>query len=128
VGRLWRAGERISNLQDIAEVHASPLIVAVTVPIAKELLFRHMLRVAERVRSALLIANAWHARSDTASSLVVAIGIIGSMAGWRLLDPMAAALVDFMVAWLGWTFGWDALQDLSDRALIMPEPKNYAWC
>src|SRR3984957_9701580 len=117
VGMLWRAGERITNIQDIPEVHASALIVAVIVLISKELLFRYMLRAAERVRSALLIANAWHARSDAASSLVVAIGIIGSMAGWRLLDPIAAAIVGFMVARMGWTFGWDALQDLSDRAL-----------
>jgi divalent metal cation (Fe/Co/Zn/Cd) transporter len=77
VGMLWRAGERITNLQDIPEVHATALIVAVIVLIFKELLFRYMLRAAERVRSALLIANAWHARSDAASSLVVAIGIIG---------------------------------------------------
>jgi hypothetical protein len=65
----------------------------------------------------MLIANAWHARSDAASSLVVAIGVVGSLAGVRLLDPIAAAIVGFMVARMGWTFGWDALQDLSDRAL-----------
>jgi len=124
VGMLWRAGERITNLQDIPEVHASALIVAVIVLISKELLFRYMLRAAERVRSALLIANAWHARSDAASSLVVAIGIIGSMAGWRLLDPIAAAIVGFMVARMGWTFGWDALQDLSDRALDQAETEK----
>jgi hypothetical protein len=48
---------------------------------------------------------------------VVAIGIVGSLAGVRLLDPIAAAIVGFMVARMGWMFGWDALQDLSDRAL-----------
>jgi hypothetical protein len=121
---LWRAGERITNLQDIPEVHASALAVAVIVLVSKELLFRHMLRAAERVRSAMLIANAWHARSDAASSLVVGIGIIGSMAGWRLLDPIAAAIVGFMVARMGWTFGWDALQDLSDRALDQDESEK----
>jgi hypothetical protein len=35
----------------------------------------------------------------------------------RLLDPIAAAIVGFMVARMGWVFGWDALQDLTDRAL-----------
>ncbi|MDW4783792.1 cation-efflux pump, partial [Escherichia coli] len=30
---------------------------------------------------------------------------------------IAAAIVGFMVARMGWTFGYDALQDLSDRAL-----------
>jgi cation diffusion facilitator family transporter len=117
VGMLWRAAERIVHLDNIPAVHASALVVAVIVLVSKEALFRYMLREARRVRSAMLVANAWHARSDAASSLVVAIGIIGSLAGVKLLDPIAAALVGFMVARMGWTFGWDALQDLSDRAL-----------
>ena len=117
VGMLWRAGTRLADLQNIPAVHMSALAVAVLVLISKESLFRYMLREAQRVRSAMLIANAWHARSDAASSLVVAIGIVGSLAGVRLLDPIAAAIVGFMVARMGWMFGWDALQDLSDRAL-----------
>ncbi|WP_175720968.1 cation diffusion facilitator family transporter [Burkholderia anthina] len=117
IGMLWRAGNRLVNLENIPAVHFSALIVALTVLVSKEALFRYMLREARRVRSAMLVANAWHARSDAASSLVVAIGIIGSLAGVRLLDPIAAAIVGFMVARMGWTFGYDALQDLSDRAL-----------
>jgi len=117
VGMLWRAGTRLTDLQNIPAVHLSALAVAVVVLVSKEGLFRYMLHEAERVRSAMLIANAWHARSDAASSLVVALGIVGSLAGVRLLDPIAAAIVGFMVARMGWTFGWDALQDLSDRAL-----------
>lgn len=117
VGMLWRAGTRLADMQDIPAVHISALVVALVVLVSKEGLFRYMLREAQRVRSAMLIANAWHARSDAASSLVVAIGIVGSLAGLRLLDPIAAAIVGFMVARMGWTFGWDALQDLSDRAL-----------
>ncbi|WP_025597991.1 cation diffusion facilitator family transporter [Burkholderia sp. WSM2230] len=116
-GMLWRAGTRLADLENIPAVHLSALIVAALVLVSKEALFRYMLREAQRVRSAMLIANAWHARSDAASSLVVALGIIGSLAGVRLLDPIAAAIVGFMVARMGWMFGWDALQDLSDRAL-----------
>ncbi|WP_454824451.1 cation diffusion facilitator family transporter [Paraburkholderia xenovorans] len=117
VGMLWRAGTRLADLQNIPAVHMSALAVAVLVLVSKESLFRYMLREAQRARSAMMIANAWHARSDAASSLVVAIGIVGSLAGVRLLDPIAAAIVGFMVARMGWMFGWDALQDLSDRAL-----------
>ena len=117
VGMLWRAGIRVTHLDEIPPVHVSALVVALLVLASKELLFRYMLREAQRVRSAMLIANAWHARSDAASSLVVAIGIVGSLMGVRLLDPIAAAIVGFMVARMGWVFGWDALQDLSDRAL-----------
>jgi len=117
VGMLWRAGTRVTHLDVIPPVHVSALAVALIVLLSKELLFRYMLREAQRVRSAMLVANAWHARSDAASSLVVALGILGSLLGVRLLDPIAAAIVGFMVARMGWVFGWDALQDLSDRAL-----------
>ncbi|MBU9159128.1 cation diffusion facilitator family transporter [Burkholderia gladioli] len=117
IGMLWRAGDRLVDLDAIPAVHAIALPVAVLVVISKEALFRYMLREARRVRSALLVANAWHARSDAASSLVVAIGIVGSLVGIKLLDPIAAAIVGFMVARMGWSFGWNALQDLSDRAL-----------
>ena len=85
--------------------------------IAKELLFRYMLSVAKKVKSSMLVANAWHARSDAASSLVVGVGIIGNLMGYPILDPIAAALVGFMVTRMGWGFGWDALHDLMDRAV-----------
>ncbi|PLZ02291.1 cation-efflux pump [Burkholderia sp. WAC0059] len=117
VGMLSRAGVRLAGHTAVPPVHASALVVALVVLASKESLFRYMLREAQRVRSAMLIANAWHARSDAASSLVVALGIVGSLAGIHLLDPIAAAIVGFMVARMGWEFGWDALQDLSDRAL-----------
>jgi cation diffusion facilitator family transporter len=123
-GMLIRSGMRLTDLNNLPAVHISAFAVAALVLVSKELLFRYMLREARRVRSAMLIANAWHARSDAASSLVVAIGIIGSVCGVRWLDPIAAALVGFMVARMGWTFGWDALQDLSDRALDETAAEN----
>lgn len=85
--------------------------------VGKELLFRYMLAVAKRVKSSMLVANAWHARSDAASSLVVGIGIAGNLAGYPILDPIAALIVGFMVAKMGWQFGWDALHDLMDRSV-----------
>jgi cation diffusion facilitator family transporter len=69
----------------------------------------------------MLVANAWHARSDAASSLVVAVGIIGNLAGYPMLDPIAALIVGLMVAKMGWGFGWDALHDLMDRAVDQEE-------
>ncbi|MGI4984349.1 MAG: cation diffusion facilitator family transporter [Janthinobacterium lividum] len=118
-GMLWRAGIRLTDLHHAPDVHVGALFVAALAIIAKESLFRYMLREAERVRSTLLIANAWHARSDAASSLVVALGIVGSLSGYKVLDPVAASIVGFMVARMGWGFAWNALQDLSDRAFDM---------
>ena len=65
----------------------------------------------------LLVANAWHARSDAASSLVVGIGIVGNLAGYPIFDPIAALIVGFIVAKMGWGFGWESLHDLMDRAV-----------
>ena len=48
---------------------------------------------------------------------MVAIGIVGNLAGYPILDPIAALIVGFRVARMGWSFGRDALHDLMDRAV-----------
>jgi len=117
VGMLWSATKKLQAPETVQTVHIIALWVAGGALIAKELLFRYMLSVAKRVKSSMLVANAWHARSDAASSLVVGIGIIGNLAGYPILDPIAALIVGFMVTKMGWGFSWDALHDLMDRAV-----------
>ncbi|NLR75261.1 cation diffusion facilitator family transporter [Leeia aquatica] len=116
LGMLWRAGERLTSGSPLPAVHIAALWTALATLLAKELLFRYLLRVAERVRSSMLVANAWHARSDAASSLVVAAGIGGNLLGYHALDSLAAALVGFMVAHMGWKFSWQAIRELTDAA------------
>ena len=117
VGMLWSAFEKLQAPASVAQVHISALWVAGGALVAKELLFRYMLAVAKRVKSSMLVANAWHARSDAASSLVVGLGIIGNLAGYPILDPIAALIVGLMVTRMGWGFSWDALHDLMDRSV-----------
>jgi cation diffusion facilitator family transporter len=117
LGMLWSALLKLEQPGTVQQVHLAALWVAGGALAAKELLFRYMLSVAKRVKSSMLVANAWHARSDAASSLVVGIGIAGNLAGYPILDPIAAAIVGFMVARMGWEFGWDALHDLMDRSI-----------
>ena len=116
LGMLWSAFRKLEAPETVPQVHAIALWVAGAALTAKELLFRYMLAVAKRVKSSMLVANAWHARSDAASSLVVGIGIIGNLSGYPILDPIAALIVGFMVARMGWGFTWDALHDLMDRS------------
>jgi len=47
---------------------------------------------------------------------VVGVGIVGNLAGYPILDPIAALIVGLMVGRMGWVFGWDALHDLVDRS------------
>ena len=116
VGMLWSAVGKLSTPEAIPAVKPIALYVALFTLLSKELLFRYMLKAAERVRSSMLVANAWHARSDAASSLVVALGIVGNLMGYPLLDPVAALIVGFMVGKMGWEFAWNALSDLMDRS------------
>lgn len=116
IGMLWTSIHKLQNPESIAQVQSIALWVAGAALISKELLFRYMLHVAQKIRSSLLIANAWHARSDAASSLIVAVGIIGNLLGYKLLDPIAALVVGVMIARMGYSFTWDSLHDLMDRA------------
>lgn len=116
VGMVISAVHKLQAPDAIPTVLQTALWVALGALVAKEVLFRYMLAVAERVRSSLLVANAWHARSDAASSLVVAVGIGGNLLGYPLLDPIAALIVGLMVGRMGWGFTWNALHDLTDRA------------
>ena len=117
LGMLWAAFEKLKDPSSIQTVHASALWVVGAALIIKELLFRYMLRVAKQVKSSMLVANAWHARSDAASSLVVAIGIVGNLLGHPILDPIAALIVGLMIGKMGWEFGSDAFHDLMDRSV-----------
>jgi len=121
IGMLWSAILKLLNPVAIAQVHMIALWVALVALVAKESLFRYMLAVAQRVRSSMLIANAWHARSDAASSLIVALGVGGNLLGFPLLDPVAALVVGLMVIKMGWSFAWNALNDLMDRAADLEE-------
>ena len=116
LGMLWVAFRKLEDPDSVQKVHITALWVALAALAAKEMLFRYMLAIAKRVKSSMLVANAWHARSDAASSLVVSIGIIGNLAGYTIFDPIAALIVGFMVSKMGWGFSWDAMHDLMDRA------------
>jgi len=117
VGMAWSAIGKLQDPASIAEVHGVALAVAGVALVSKELLFRYMLKIATRLKSSMLVANAWHARSDAASSLVVGIGIAGNLAGYPLLDPIAALIVGLMIAKMGWEFAWVALHELMDRGI-----------
>lgn len=80
----------------------------------KEGLYRWTLKLGHRMRSSVLIANAWHHRSDALSTIVAGAGVVGSLAGAPLLDPLAAVAVSGMIAKQGIELSWDATKELLD--------------
>jgi len=121
VGLLVSAGMRLQHPDNVHPVDIMALWVAIIALAAKEGMFRYMLAVAQKVRSQMLVANAWHARSDAASSLVVIVGIVGNLLGYTFLDLVAAAVVGVMIAWMGIQFARDAMLELVDTGLSQEE-------
>jgi len=121
VGLLVAAGIRLQHPEQVQAVHPLTLWIALIALAAKEGMFRYMLAVAKKVRSQMLIANAWHARSDAASSLVVVVGIGGNLLGYTFLDLVAAAAVGVMIAHMGGKFALEALAELVDTGLAAEE-------
>ncbi|MDZ4142813.1 MAG: cation diffusion facilitator family transporter [Methylotenera sp.] len=115
------AAIKLQNIENLPPVAPLALWVAIIALIVKEGLFRYMLHVGERLRSPMLIANAWHARSDAASSLVVTLGIGGNLLGFIYADSVAAILVGFMIVRMGIVFAWEAFQELIDAGLSVEE-------
>jgi cation diffusion facilitator family transporter len=83
----------------------------------KEWLFRYTRSVGKKSNSSILLANAWHHRSDAISSIAALIGIIGSMIGFPVLDPIASAMVSFMIMKVGYELTLGGFRDLMDTAL-----------
>lgn len=68
--------------------------------VSKEWLYHYTRRAGERIRSEAVIANAWHHRSDSFSSVATLIGVAGAMFfgdRWRVLDPAAAIVVGVFI-------------------------------
>jgi hypothetical protein len=73
--------------------------------------------MGKRIKSDLLITNAWHHRSDAASSLVVFVGLLGSLAGYAYFDTVAAIIVGGLIVHMGITYGWNSIKELVDTAI-----------
>lgn len=116
-GILWESGMRLQQIEKLPVVELSALWVAIATVLSKEALYRYLIRVAERLRSQLLIGNALHTRADAASALVVVVGIGGALAGWSFLDLLAAALMGFMILRMGTGLAWGAIKELIDTGL-----------
>ncbi|WED43479.1 cation diffusion facilitator family transporter [Legionella cardiaca] len=119
---LAGAGIAWDSLDEIIhKTHDKPgwiaLPIALLSILANEILFHWTHRVGKRIQSSLVIANAWHHRSDAASSIVVSLGLIGTLLGFIYLDAVAAIIVSLMIIKMGLSYGWDSVKELIDTAV-----------
>jgi cation diffusion facilitator family transporter len=115
-GIAWHAiDELIQNTHTIPGWMSLPIICISIV--TNESLFHYTRFVGKRIQSQLIIANAWHHRSDAASSAVVLLGLIGSLLGYVALDSIAAIVVGIMIIKMGWDYAWNSIMELVDSAV-----------
>ena len=95
-----------------------PVLVAAFISVAsKEWIYRYTRRVGVAIRSDLIIANAWHSRTDALSSVVVLFSTMGAMLGYLWLDVLAAVIISGIIIHIGWRFTWDSVKELVDTGL-----------
>ena len=80
-GIAINAALRLTEPEEILTPAPITLVMAIITILSKEGLYRYTISIANRVHSNILRANAWHHRSDAISSVIVLIGIGGSIMG-----------------------------------------------
>ena len=116
-GIAWDIYERILQPERILIPKQSALGIAAISILLNEWLYQYTKRVALITRSKLLLANAWHHRSDAISSIVVLIGVAGSLLGYIWADAIAAVIVAMMVAKIGINLVSESIKELVDTGL-----------
>ncbi|MGM9855823.1 MAG: cation diffusion facilitator family transporter [Muribaculaceae bacterium] len=102
-GILWDGGWKIYHYfadGTLPEPHIIAFYMALVSIAVKELLYRYTAAVGRAVKSQVVVANAWHHRSDAMSSIGTAVGIGGAIFfgdGFEILDPVAAIVVSFFI-------------------------------
>jgi cation diffusion facilitator family transporter len=117
VGIAYDAILRLERPEEIAIPAWYTLIIAAISILSNEGLYHATRAVAQKIRSPLLDANAWHHRSDAVSSIVVLIGIGATYIGYPLLDAIAAIIVALMIGKIGLDLSRQSVQELVDTAL-----------
>lgn len=109
--------KELFNINNILVPNALPLIVAIISIGIKEYQYQITIRVAKKINSSSLKADAWHHRSDALSSIAAFIGIGGAMLGFKILDPIASIIVAIVVVKVGVDILKSSCDELMDSSI-----------
>lgn len=120
-GIAWDSLQRLQNPQLLQRPGLWAFIVTLLSILGKEWIYQYTRGVAININSSMLMANAWHSRSDALSSVVVLIGLAAAWLGYLWADLVAAVLVALLIGRIAWHLLWQALNEVLDTALPDPE-------
>ncbi len=130
LGILYSAGRNIYvhyRIEPIQSPGMIALYAAIASIIIKEILYRYTMVVGKRINSKVVVANAWHHRSDAFSSIGTVIGISGAIflgPRWVILDPLAAIVVSFFILRVAISISMESLAELIETSLPKPQEKE----
>lgn len=106
--------------QEIPRPGVWALIICVASIVIKEWLYHYTRRVGKRINSEVVVANAWHHRSDSFSSIATLAGVAGTMFLGRvggICDPAAAIIVSIFIIIVAVKMAIPALHELLEISL-----------
>lgn len=113
----WDGVGHVLHPETLSVPDVKTMGVAAISILANEWSYQYTKRIADQTRSKLLLANAWHHRSDSMSSVVVLFAIGAVLLGYPIADVIAAILVALMIAQMGLKLFLECIRELVDTSL-----------
>ena len=102
---------------DLAPPGILALVAAVVSIAVKEGMYWRTRYYAKKLNSGVLMADAWHNRSDSLSSIGSFAGILGARLGFPVLDPLASVIICLFIVKVAVDIFKDAINKMTDRAV-----------
>ena len=108
----------LDRYMHVKAVKGSILVVAIMLfsALAKEWLARFSVDLGKRIDSSVLIADAWHHRSDAIASLLVAAAIVAAFFGYYRVDAVFGMIVSVLIIYTGIELGKTSVSFLMGKA------------
>lgn len=118
LGIGWSAVSKImaGNYDQLEVPGVLALAAAIVSIVVKEAMYWYTRAGAKKIDSGALMADAWHHRSDSLSSIGALIGIGGARLGFPILDPIASVVICAFIEKAALDIFMDAVNKMVDKA------------
>lgn len=118
LGIGWSAVTKIAggNYDQLEVPGVLALAAAIVSIVVKEAMYWYTRAGAKKIDSGALMADAWHHRSDSLSSIGALIGIGGARLGFPILDPIASVVICIFIEKAALDIFMDAVNKMVDKA------------
>lgn len=104
------------NYETLAIPGVLALAAAVLSIVVKEWMFWYTRAAAKKINSGALMADAWHHRSDSLSSVGALLGIFASRIGYPVFDSVASVVISIFIMKAAYDIFKDAVDKMVDKA------------